>query len=147
MKRRPSGCRLSTRRNAPHEVAPAARGRDPLRVAEHRTLALVASAGAAGLGAAGLGAYLAAGHQHASAVATCAHTVSVEADACESGKNAVRAWDWVSVGAWAGAAAAGAVAVVSLSFASGTMPGRVKPVERAARVVVGPGSLGVEGTF
>ena len=45
----------------------------------------------------------------------CAQVASLAPDACESQKNEVRAWDWVAVGAWAGAAGAGTIAILSLT--------------------------------
>ena len=104
-----------------------------------------------GLGAGGLGAYVAAGREHADAVQACAQVVSPLADACDSRKNTVRAWDWISVGAWAGAAAAGTVAILSLvrlhrDAVRGDGAGNRAP-SPSARVVLGPAAMGVEGTF
>jgi hypothetical protein len=113
-----------------------------------RTVALIAGASAVVLGAGGIGAYLVAGREHDQSVQTCAQSVK---QACDPQKNTVRAWDWVSIGAWAGAAAAGAVAVLSLvrvDHDSGR--GSASPTRTAslfAHVVVGPASMGVEGTF
>jgi hypothetical protein len=121
-----------------------------------RTVAIVAAVGAVGLAAAGFGAYLVAGMKHTDSVQACAQVVSHQPDACDDQKNAVRAWDWAGVGAWAAAAAASTVAVVSLvrlhRDASHAMSRDGLRASRAdaspsARVVVGPASLGVEGTF
>jgi hypothetical protein len=118
-----------------------------------RTLALVAAAGAVGLAAGGVGAYLAAGSVHTSSVQACAQVISFQTDACDSHKNAVRAWDWVGIGAWTGAAAFGTVAVLSFvrshrdaGHASGDHA-RGPASSPTARVVVGPASMDLEGTF
>ncbi len=122
------------------------------RPSGHPTLTIVAAAAALGLAAAGVGAYLVAGSEHADSVQICAQMVSLQADACDAHKNAVRAWDWVGVAAWVGAAAAGTLAIVSLvrphrdsvgtrGDRRGTLPAP------SARVVVGPASMGLEGTF
>jgi hypothetical protein len=102
-----------------------------------RTFAIVTGAVAAALVAGGVGAYVEAGAKHTEAVSECATRVAGDADdACGPLKGAVRAWDWVAVGAWTGAAAAGALAVVSF------VRSRAK-----AQVVVGPATLRVEGSF
>jgi hypothetical protein len=107
-----------------------------------RTLTIVAAATAAGLAVGGLGAYLVAGSQHTDAVRACAQMSSTRADACDAQKNGVRAWDWIAVGAWAGAAAAGTLALVSL-----VRSGRGDAAPAAARVVVGPAAMRLEGWF
>ncbi len=106
-----------------------------------RTLTIVAAATAAGLAVGGLGAYLVAGSEHTDSVQACAQRVSTQPDACDARKNGVRAWDWVAVGAWAGAAAAGTLVLVSL-VRSG--PGNASA---AARLTVGPTTMRLEGTF
>jgi hypothetical protein len=85
-------------------------------------------------------------------VQACSLVISPQADACDSRKNTIRAWDWVGVGAWAGAAAAGAVAVVSLvrlGHDVGREPrdGETPPSSPSARVVVGPASFALQGSF
>ena len=117
-----------------------------------RTLALLATAGAVGLGVGGVGAFLAASGEHTDSVQACARIVSTEADACDSRKNTVRAWDWVAVTAWAGAAAAGTIAVVSwvhLRHDAGDTSGSTGSPSSSpsARVIVGPASIGFEGAF
>jgi hypothetical protein len=115
-----------------------------------RTVALIAGASAIVLGAGGVGAYLVAGREHDESVQTCAQ-LAKQAGACDPQKNTVRAWDWVGIGAWAGAAAAGAVAVLSLvRVHHDSARGSAHPTRTAslfAHVVVGPASMGVEGTF
>jgi len=85
-------------------------------------------------------------------VLQCRQVDSSRADACDSGKNAVRAWDWVSVGAWAGGAAAATVAIVwfvrsvhEAGHRDGDRSG--PPVSPSARVIVGPTSIGLDGAF
>lgn len=123
---------------------------------KERTVAIVAAVGAAGLAAAGFGAYLLAGLKHTDSVEACAQVVSHQPDACDDQKNAIRAWDWAGVGAWAAAAAAGTVAVVSLvrlhrdasrSASRDGLRASRADASPSARVVVGPASMGVEGTF
>jgi hypothetical protein len=133
----------------PETPEPPPTPRDPSAAGRDRTVALVAGGSAVALGAGGLGAYLVAGRQHDQSMRSCAQVLSAQAGACDSEKNAVRAWDWVAIGAWAGAAAAGTVAVLSLvRLHHEGGHGRPAPAPPAyARVVVGPASVDVEGTF
>jgi hypothetical protein len=117
-----------------------------------RTVAIVTAVGAVGLAAAGFGAYLVAGRKHTDSVQACAQIVSHQPDACDDEKNAVRAWDWAGVGAWAAAAAAGTFAVVSLvrlhpDASRGGLRASRAAASLSARLVVGPASMGVAGTF
>jgi hypothetical protein len=140
---------------APPAVVPMHEPPAPVRengaASRDRTLALITAAGAVGLGAAGLGAYLAASREHTDSVQACAQVVSNLPDACDSRKNTVRAWDWISVGAWTGAAAAGTVAVLSLLQLHRDAVRRDSVGNRmpspSACVVLGPAAMGVEGTF
>jgi hypothetical protein len=116
-------------------------GGDP--ASRTRTVALVESGAAIALAAGGIGAYLVAGGQHSRSVADCAQVVSPRPGACDSEKNAVRAWDWVAVGAWTGAVAAGALAVLSFE----RLHHRTARDDRSARIYVTPASVGVEGSF
>jgi len=107
----------------------------------HRAVAIVAVVGAVGLAAGGVGAYLAATSAHSDAIAACAQVVTAETDACDSRRNTVRTWDWVALGAWAGALGAGALATVSfIRLRHDTAPS-------AAHLVVGPSTIGLGGTF
>jgi hypothetical protein len=130
-----------------HEAAPPPH--DPPADSRNRAVALIAGTSAVVLGAGGLAAYLVASREHDESVQSCAQMLSRQTGACDSQKNAVRAWDWVGVGAWAGAAAAGAVAVVSLvRLRHDAGRGRVAPTPSlSAHLVAGPASMGVEGTF
>jgi hypothetical protein len=127
---------------------------------KERTVAIVAAATAVGLAAAGFGAYVIGSLKHTDSVQACAQIVSHETDACDEQKNAVRAWDWAGVGAWTAAAAAGSFAVVSLlrlhhEASRVARRGAVRPdgadgetvPSPSARIVLGPGSMGIEGTF
>jgi hypothetical protein len=105
-----------------------------------RTLALVATAGTLVLAAGGVGAYVVASTEHSDAVSSCAQVVSPRTDACDSQRNTVRAWDWVAIGAWAGAIATGALATVSFIRLH-------HDADASARLVVGPGSIGFRETF
>lgn len=108
-----------------------------------RTLALVETGAAVALVAGGLGAYFAAGGQRDRSIRDCAQIVSQRADACDSEKNGVRAWDWVAAGAWAGAAAAGTLAVLSFERLHRAAP----QGNRSAHLFVTPASAGIEGSF
>jgi tetratricopeptide (TPR) repeat protein len=133
----------------PARPPPAARP-DKRESSGNHTLALVAGASAVALAAGGLAAYLTAGKEHDDSVPSCARTVSPLVGACDAQKNAVRAWDWVGVAAWTGAAAAATVAIVSLlrshPDAGHEQNGRGPPPPGAS-VVLGPASMALEGTF
>lgn len=92
----------------------------------------------------GIASFLVAGGQHSDAVDACSRVTSSAPGACDSQKNGVRTWDWLAAGAWGAAAISGVAAVVLWSHApsrgsSGSAP--------AARVVAGPSSLSVRGSF
>ena len=107
----------------------------------HRAVAIVGLAGAVGLAAGGIGAYLVATSKHSDAVAACAQVVTRQADACDSQRSTVRTWDWVALGAWAGALGAGVLATVSFVRL------RHDAAPSAAHLVVGPSTVGLAGTF
>jgi hypothetical protein len=113
----------------------------------NRTLAIVATLGAVGLAAGGIGAYVVAGSEHSDAVGGCATMVTVRTDACDSQRNTVRTWDWVAVGAWAGALAAGTLATVSFIRARHDRHDHEPSAAGAAHLVLGPASIGLGGTF
>ena len=77
-----------------------------------RTGAIAATATALALAGAGFGAFFLAGADHSTAVSECRKVISPSADACDSQKNWVRAWDFAAAGAWLGAATVGTVALV-----------------------------------
>jgi hypothetical protein len=139
-------------RREPGPVVPESRG-----TSADRTVAIVAAASAVGLAAAGFGAYLLAGRKHTDSVTECAQIVSQQTGACDDQKNAVRAWDWAGIGAWTAAAAASTVAVIALlrlrreparvANHGALRADRASAVSPSARVVVGPASMGIEGTF
>jgi hypothetical protein len=107
-----------------------------------RGMAIAYSVATVVLAGGGVGAYVAAGSARDRAVSGCAQVVSLAADACDSQKQAIRAWDWAAAGAWAGAAAASTLAVLAW-----TTPSRSVSRASSVRVVVGVGSLGVGGDF
>ena len=107
-----------------------------------RTGAILATAGAVALAGGGLAAFLVAGSAHSRAVIQCASVVSTAADACNSEKNGVRAWDFTAGGAWLGAAAAGTLAVLLWA-----RPAAPSSTAAAAQVFVGPGSVVLGGRF
>jgi hypothetical protein len=102
--------------------------------------AIAATAGAGILAGLGVGAYLAAGAAHSDAVRECAQWT--QPASCDSPKQVVRAWDWIALGAWGGAAGSAALAFLLWSR---HVPEEASP--STARVVIGPESLGVAGTF
>lgn len=99
--------------------------------------AVAAAAGAGVLTGLGIGAFVAAGGAHADAVRECAGMETP----CASLKQTVRTWDWAALGAWSGAAASATVA----AFLWARHPTEDAP--RGAHLVIGPGSLGVAGSF
>jgi len=107
----------------------------------HRAAATLATAATVVLAAGGVGAFLLAGGSHDSAVSSCARVVSASADACDSQKNEVRAWDFVAAGAWVGAALAATIAIVLW-----TKPSH-EPTATTTRILAGPGSLVLGGRF
>jgi len=68
--------------------------------------------------------------------------VSTAPDACNSEKTTVRALDTTAVAAWIAAGALGAVSIVLW-----LTPPRPASAPATSRVWVGPGSVGVGGTF
>jgi hypothetical protein len=131
---------------APAPALPPTREAPPLRTAEpvgsrDRTVPIVAGVSALGLVAGGIGAYLTANATLPDAIQRCAQVASLAPDACASQKNEVRAWDWVAVAAWAGAAGAGTIAILSLT--------RHRDVASSplTSVVLGPTAVRLEGSF
>ena len=102
-----------------------------------RVAAIVEASGAALLAGAGIGAYAASSSARDQAARYCALVSSPFAASCDAYRVPVRAWDWVALGAWAGAGALGTLAVVTWVRAPGA----------PARVEVGAASLRVEGAF
>jgi hypothetical protein len=98
---------------------------------------IVAATGAGVLAGLGIGAFVAAGSAHTDAVRECAEMTT----SCTSLRQPVRTWDWVAFGAWSGAAASATLA----AFLWARHP--AEESQRGAHLVVGPGSLGVAGSF
>jgi hypothetical protein len=124
-------------------VAPATppdRGRRSLG---NGTAVVLAALGAVALGGVGVGAFVAAGNKVDDGIRACRQVVSTAPDACDSMKNVVHGWDWVAAAAWAGAAASAGIAI----FAWTTGGASLRPSSPSARLLVGPGSLGIAGTF
>jgi hypothetical protein len=135
---------------APAKTTPSRDATSSGSASRAKTLAIASTATAVALFAGGLGAYFAGGAQHDDAVEACAQVTSTLADACDGRKNGVRVWDWVAVGAWAGALAATTVAVVSFGkVRPGSSPGASPPGASPpeATVVVGPGAVALRGSF
>ena len=98
--------------------------------------ALVAGAAAIVLAGAGVGAFVVAASKQSDGQAACA----ARATSCDDLRGPVRTFDWLALGAWVGAAGAAGLAVVLW-----TRP--ASSPDREARLVVGPGSVGVAGRF
>ena len=104
--------------------------------APSRAGAIVTTLGAAVLAGGGVVAFVVAGKTHDDNVVTCAsRTIG-----CDDLKQQVQIWDTVALGAWIGAAALTAVAVVLWTSSP------AKPATRG-QLYVGPGSLGLRGSF
>lgn len=102
-----------------------------------RTAAMLEAAGAALLAGGGALAYAAGGAARDQAAHTCALVDAPSPAACDPYRVPVRAWDWVAVGAWAGAGAMATWAVVTWVTGPGS----------TARVVAGAATLRLEGGF
>ncbi len=105
-----------------------------------RTAAIATTAAAVVLVGFGGVAFFVAGSAVDGAVRDCNARVTVASDACDGPKNRVRAWDWTAVSAWG----AGAVTATLAAFFWTGPSRRTAP---SGRLVVGPGSIGVAGTF
>jgi hypothetical protein len=93
-----------------------------------------------GLAAFGVVAFVVAGTDRSEAIRQCRTLASPNPDACDGLKNDVRAWDWTAAAAWGAAGVTGIAAAVLWS----------RPSLRTAswgRLVVGPTSIGVAGSF
>jgi hypothetical protein len=92
------------------------------------------------LAAFGVVAFVVAGTDRSEAIRQCRTLASPNPDACDGLKNDVRAWDWTAAAAWGAAGVTGIAAAVLWS----------RPSLRTAswgRLVVGPTSIGVAGSF
>lgn len=106
--------------------------------ARSRLLPIAATAGAVVLAGAGFAAFAIAGAKQSSAESDC-----VRVTACDDRRGGVRAFDAIALGAWIGGAALGATAIVLWVRPPRDHAGS----SGGARVVAGPGSIGVEGAF
>jgi hypothetical protein len=122
---------VATRGAAP----PAAPG--PGRAGGPRASVLFEVAGAAVLAGAGALAFAEAGAMRDAGMRSCAQVTSLAPAACDAERAAVRAWDWIAVGAWAGAAGLATLAVVSWSTPRGA----------SGNVTVGLGAVRWGGAF
>jgi hypothetical protein len=102
-----------------------------------RAAVLLEAAGAAVLAGAGAAAFVEAGAMREAGVRSCAQVASVASAACDAERVPVRAWDWIAIGAWAGAGALATLAVVSWST----------PRAGSGNVTVGPGAIRLHGEF
>jgi hypothetical protein len=102
-----------------------------------RSEALLETVAAATLAAGGVAAFAVSGAARDQASRDCAQVSSPDPQACDPYRVPVRVWDWVAVGAWTGAGVMATLAIVSWA----------RRPEGQSRVVVGPGSVRVEGSF
>ncbi|MGA3121238.1 MAG: hypothetical protein ABSF69_10775 [Polyangiaceae bacterium] len=98
------------------------------------------TAASAGLAAFGVVAFVVAGTVRGGAIRQCRSLASANPDACEGLKNGVRAWDWTAAAAWGAAGVSGIVAAVLWSRPS-------RHATSSGRLLVGPTSIGVAGSF
>lgn len=130
----------SSTAGAPPSATPAAAGdttTKPTASGGHAG-AIVTTLAAALLAGGGVVAFVVAGSVHDANVDACA----TQRSSCDSRKDEVRIWDSVALGAWIGAAALATVAVVL--WAS---PSRVTNAPTRGELYVGPGALGLKGSF
>jgi hypothetical protein len=123
---------------APALSAPVMPPRDSSR--HPQTAAIATTATAVVLVGFGGVAFFVAGSALDGAVRDCNARVTVAPDACDGPKNRVRAWDWTAVSAWG----AGAVTATLAAF---LWIGPSRHSAPSGRLVVGPGSIGLAGTF
>jgi hypothetical protein len=102
-----------------------------------RAAAVLEAAGAALLAGGGALAFAEAGAMRDAALHSCAQLASSSPGACDAERVPVRAWDWVAIGAWAGAGTLAALAVVSWSAPRGV----------TGSMAVGPGGVALRGEF
>jgi tetratricopeptide (TPR) repeat protein len=97
--------------------------------------AIVATASSAVLLALGIGAFVASDGAHGDLAAQCPLLTN-----CDDLRNKVRAWDWVALGSWIGAAGVAVVAIVLWAKPS-------SPQASSARIELRPGGLVLSGSF
>jgi hypothetical protein len=113
----------------------------PTESAEPRshTTAILATVGAAAFLGGGIGSYFVAGGTHDSAVTTCATRVTP----CDDLKHGVQLWDALALSSWIASAAFATVAIIAW-----VSPGHASaPSPSSATLFLGPGSLGLRGSF
>jgi len=98
--------------------------------------AIVATAASAVLLGVGIGAFVAADGAHSDLAAQCPLLTN-----CDDLRNKVRAWDWVALGSWIGAAGVAVVAVVLWAKPSAPQS------SPSARIELRPGGLAFTGSF
>lgn len=105
-----------------------------------RVVALATAVGSVGLAAFGVASYVWAGNARDAGHQGC--SLDTSQAACDARRGPVRAWDWVALGAWGGAAIAASATVYLW-----TRPPRPRASATATRLVVSPVSAAVAGTF
>jgi tetratricopeptide (TPR) repeat protein len=98
--------------------------------------AIVATATSAVLLGVGIGAYAAADGAHSELAEFCPVLTN-----CDDLRNKVRAWDWVALGSWIGAAGVAVVAIVLWVKPSSS------PAASSARIELRPGGFALTGSF
>jgi hypothetical protein len=99
--------------------------------------AIVATAASAVLLGVGIGAYVAADGAHSDLAAQCPLLTN-----CDDLRNKVRAWDWVALGSWIGAAGVAVVAIVLW-----VKPSAPSSSAAGARIELRPGGFAFTGSF
>ncbi len=103
------------------------------------TTAILATVGSVVFLGGGIASYFIAGSTHDSAVTTCAARVT----SCDDLKHGVQLWDTLALSGWIASAALATVAIVAWASPSH----EAAPPASSATLFVGPGSLGLRGSF
>ncbi len=106
-----------------------------------RGAAVVATVAAIVLVGGGVASYMIADGKQSDAQTECLKQAS-----CDDLKGPIRTFDWLALGAWVAGAGVGAVAIVLWATPAPIAPGAA-PAESRAALVVGPGTVGLRGTF
>jgi tetratricopeptide (TPR) repeat protein len=99
--------------------------------------AIVATAASAVLLGVGIGAFVAADGAHSDLATQCPLLTN-----CDDLRNKVRAWDWVALGSWIGAAGVAVVAIVLW-----VKPSATSSAPSSARIELRPGGFALTGSF
>jgi hypothetical protein len=125
----------------PRAAAPSSTPASPTDAVESpsHTGAILATVGAAVFLGGGIASYFVAGNTHDSAVTTCA----TRATSCDDLKHGVQLWDTLALSSWIASAALTTVAIIAWAAPHHDSA----PSASSATLILGPGSLGLRGTF